>query len=486
MSADQAYEPGMPGPSWTLGDVAALSGGGLRFSPANGADAARFGWPGIRLDSRAVEPGDFFVALRGERHDAHDFLADVRDRGALGALVDRPLAGLPQVVVADSLAGWQRWGAEHRRRHPDLPLIAISGSSGKTTVKDQLAHLLAGIGAVHATGGNRNNQVGVPWTLLGIAPGHRFAIVEMGMNHPGEIAVLSRLAAPTAALLTAIGSAHIGFLGSREAILSAKLEILEGCPGGAPLVLPHDPWVLERLPEKVRRRRLTTFGFDPAADWHPAGPIEWSLTGTRFSVSGLGPVTTPLLGPGGVLSALAALAGADCLGCDAAALAPRLASAPRHPLRMEPRSIGGVEWLLDCYNASPESARLAMQFLEDVPHAGRRILVLGELGELGDFSAEIHRGLGLASRPIETVLFVGEGAKEALAAHRGGAASSPSSSVAAWTPTAEDAAEWLRPRLRPGDLVLLKGARKVGLERILERLHPEGSGDQIRPGPGGR
>jgi UDP-N-acetylmuramoyl-tripeptide--D-alanyl-D-alanine ligase len=465
--------------SWTLAETAVLAGGRLS-EPSQGGRP--FSAEELSLDSRTLRGGEFFVALRGDRHDGHDHLAEAAERGAIGALVDRPLArkGFPEIIVKDSLLGWQTWSAAHRHRLT-LPVIGLTGSSGKTTSKDLLAHLLSGIGPVHATCGNHNNQVGVPWTLLGITEAHRFAVIEMGMNHPGEIARLSMLAAPRAALITDVGTAHVGLLGSREAILQAKLEILEGMPRSSPLVLPYDPWILARLPERVKDHPLRTFGLDPRADFHPAGPIEWSLAATAFDCAPVGPLRLSILGSGAVLSALAALAAVSALGLDAVRLASRLESAPRHPMRMEPRLLDGVQWLLDCYNASPESTRLAIGFLREVPHRGRRMLVLGELGELGEHSAAIHQDLGRRSGAIETVLFVGEGAKEALRANREAALPS---ATAAWVASPEDAAEWLRPRLRQDDLVLLKGSRRIALERIVPRLYPDLAPGGI-PGGGG-
>jgi UDP-N-acetylmuramoyl-tripeptide--D-alanyl-D-alanine ligase len=480
-SRDRAFDAVRP-PAWTLADVAALSRGSLRDQ--SGASRV-FAADQVSTDTRALRPGDFFVALRGATHDGHDYLAAAAAAGACGALVHRPLGqpGFPEIVVNDTTVGLQRWAAGHRGRFPDVRLVGLTGSSGKTTTKDLLAHLLEGEAPVLATRGNLNNHLGVPRTLLSLSPDHRYAVVEMGMNHPGEISLLSRLAAPTAALVTDIGTAHVGLLGSREAILEAKLEIIDGLAPGAPLVLPHDPWVLERLPAAVRRRRLVTFGLDAAADWHPEGPVELALDGTRFSTRRTGGLALSLLGTGSVLSALAALAGVEALGGEAATLVARLGTAARRPLRMEPRRLGGADWVLDCYNASPESTRLAINFLREVPHAGRRLLVLGALGELGDRSEAIHRELGERAGAVETVLFVGEGARPAFEANR---ASALSSATAAWVNDAWEAAEWLRPRLRPGDLVMLKGSRRIGLERIVERLFPteEVAGDRAPAGPG--
>lgn len=471
MNASRYTDRMRPGPRWSLARAATLAGGRLTRPEAGELE---FGWEDLSRDSRTITKGQFYVALRGEQHDGHDYLRQVAGAGATGALVDRPLedSTLPQIVVDDTLAALQRWAAKHRRSVGDLPMLALTGSSGKTTTKDLLACMLADVGPVHATEGNLNNHIGVPWTLLGLAPGDRVSIVEMGMNHPGEISRLSCLAAPTAALITDIGTAHVGHLGTREAVLEAKLEILDGLPSDAPIVLPHDPWVLERLPGRVRGRAITTFGMSRQADWHTMGPVGWSLAGTRFATPLAGPIETPLLGQGAVLCSLAALAAAAVLGFDAASMAPGLGRASRRPLRMEPRTAAGVNWILDCYNASPESTRLAIQFLREVPHGGRRILVLGELGELGEHSRPIHEDLGRRSAGVECVLFVGEASRAAFDANRGSALPS---SVTAWAPGPEEAAEWLRPRLREGDLVLLKGARRLALERIPDHLGSQGT-----------
>lgn len=452
--------------TWTLSEIASLAGGTL--VPESAADGP-ITYEGIRLDSRRLRPGDLFVALRGDTHDGHDYLEQAAAAGAAAALVDRPLTGTacPQIIVGDTLTAWQRWGSAHRARFPGVRLLGLTGSSGKTTTKDLLTQLLSGQGPTWSTQGNLNNHIGVPWTLLGLDSEHRYAVIEMGMNHLGEIAVLTRLAAPQAALITDIGTAHVGHLGSREAIFQAKMEILQGLSETGPVVLPQDPWVLDRARARLGARRLQTFGLDASADWHPVGPVEWSLEGTCFATQLAGPVRLSLLGQGSVLSALSALAGCAALDVDPRPLIPRLESAPRRGLRMEPVESGGIHWLLDCYNASPESTRLALAFLRDVPHRGRRVLVLGELGELGRHSREIHQDLGRRAGAFEIVLFVGQ---EAAAAFQSNRESALPNGTAAWVPDAEQAAAWLRPRLREGDLVLLKGSRKIALEKILEHL----------------
>ncbi|MFN8548435.1 MAG: UDP-N-acetylmuramoyl-L-alanyl-D-glutamate--2,6-diaminopimelate ligase [Candidatus Eisenbacteria bacterium] len=419
------------------------------------------GYRAISTDTRSVKPHDLFVALRGERFDGHEFLEQAARGGAAAALVDRARTdlALPQIVVDDTLQAFTRWAGQHRVSWGGKPLIGLTGSSGKTTTKDLVAHLLRRDGPVWATEGNRNNHVGVPWTLLGLDSRHHAAVIEMGMNHSGEIAAHSRLARPTIGVITGVGTAHVGHLGSREAVLRAKFELLEGLAPDAPLVLHHDAWVLDRLPQSARTRRLITFGLEPEADLHPVGPVEWSLTGTRFTTPLAGPIELSLLGTGALLSALGALATLMALGCDLGAYAHRLARAPRQPMRMEPRVLGGISWLLDCYNASPESTRLALDFHREVGHAGRRVVVLGELGELGGESIPIHTELGARVRDVALALFVGQGARVAEAAcTRVG--------EKRWFESAEAAASWLGDRLLPGDLVLLKGSRRSALERI--------------------
>ena len=466
---------GWSSPSYSLEEIARDASGMLVNTTPTAARDARVGYRAISTDTRSVGAGDFFVALRGERFDGHDFLATAAERGVIGALVERSgLPSLPVIQVNDTLAAFQRWGAAHRREWGvaqrraggAAPLAALTGSSGKTTTKDLLALLLHRDGPVWATEGNRNNHVGVPWTLLGLAPHHLAAVIELGMNHAGEIAELSRLAAPTVGAITSVGTAHIGHLGSREAILAAKLELIEGLEPDAPLVLPHDPWVLDRLPAQVRARRVITFGFDPEATVRTVGPVEWSLSGTRFTTPLTGLTELSLLGTGALLSALGAIALLVAMGRDPREYAPRLQRARARSLRMEPRRVGETSWLLDCYNASPESTRLALDFHRDVAHRGRRLLVLGELGELGMQSESIHAELGARVGAIDLAIFVGPLARPAY-----DAATAPRERR--WFERTEEVAPWLEPRLEAGDLVCLKGSRRMALERIFGTIAGE-------------
>lgn len=453
--------------SWSLPEIASLSGGHLEDPRADGVQVA---YDAISSDTRTLNTGDLFVALRGETHNGHDHIDVAVERGASALFVDQdtPAPGVPRIRVEDTLAGWQQWSAQHRARWSGGPLVAVTGSSGKTTTKNALAHLLTGRGPVWATAGNRNNHIGVPWTLLGLGAEHQFAVIEMGMNAPGEIRTLSRLARPDLALITSVGRAHIGRLGSREAILSAKLEIAEGLAPEGMLVLPHDRWVLDRLPRELRERPRLTFGLTPDADWAPSGEVVYRADGTRFRTEKAGEIELPLLGAGPVLSVLAALATVDALGLDVRTLAPRLADLSPEPMRMELRAWGPYSVIVDCYNASPESTRLAIDFLASVRHEGRKVLVLGELSELGDETESIHRELVRGIQNVDLVLLVGP----ALAEVAEEAEHYPGAGQVMWRALREDASTWLAETLEAGDLVLLKASRRLALERILERPAP--------------
>ncbi len=448
--------------SWTLAEVAALSGGRV-----DGDGGLRVSYDQLSSDTRTLKKDDFFLAFRGESHDGHDYVETAFERGVCGVFVDEPQpVDVPAVIVDDTLRGWQTWSHGHRKMWNGGPVVAVTGSSGKTTTKNALGSLLSGAGHVWSTEGNRNNHFGVPWTLLGLCPDHEFAVVEMGMNHRGEISLLSKLAEPDLALITSVGLAHVGHLGSREEILAAKLEIADGLADGATLVLPHDDWVLERLPEPLRERPRLTFGFSPQADVHPVGAILYHGRGTRFSTPDTGTLELHLLGPGPVLSALAAIACVRALGLDAYELGPRLSGLQPEPLRMEPRKWRGADVILDCYNASPESTELAIRFLREVPHSGRRVLVLGELSELGDLSREVHQGLVNEISDIDEVILVGPEFEEFQNQDLPGVGN------LRWSALREAASTWLAETVREGDLVLLKASRRLSLERILESPTP--------------
>ncbi len=449
----------------TLARIAAMCGGRLE----NAADPERMVNPGaVSIDTRTLIPGSIFVAVRGEGRDGHAFVADSAAHGAVGAIVEEGRAveapgGFALIRVPETIAGLHRWATAHRATM-DACVIVVTGSSGKTTTKDRIASLLETQGLVHATPGNLNNHLGVPITLLGVTKAHRWAVVEIAMNHPGEIAPLSLLARPRHVVITTIGWAHIGAFGTREAILAEKLDALAGLEPGGTLFHAADPWMIARLPEPARALTRLTFGLEPGADFYPER-IEWNLAETRFESPFTGLVRYACPGRGALHAAAAACLVSRTLGIQGDQARRALERARPRPLRMEPRSLGPATAILDCYNASPESSLLAIDFLLSVACAGRRWLAFGEMRELGERSEEAHRLIGQRAAGFDGAFFLGSACAPALEAYgKGAGAGRPARLYADRKELAAD----LAPRLREGDVVLFKGSRLTAMEKVFE------------------
>jgi len=452
---------------FTLSQSAALLGARLL-----GADAE---FSTVSTDSRNLSAGSLFVALRGERFDGHDYVAQAAERGAAGALVSRPLAlDLPQLLVDDSRLALGRlaagWTTVWRAGQGDLPprLVAITGSNGKTTVKEMVAAILAQRGSVLATRGNLNNDIGVPLTLLRLQA-EAFAVVEMGANHAGEIGYLSRLARPDVAVLNNAGRAHLEGFGSLEGVARAKGEIVEGvAEDGLFIFDAASPWAgLWR--EKAAGRRLLTFGVDERAEVRsPADAIvlEWRPGGfvNRFGVRT--PKTSfevelALAGRHNRQNALAAIAVALGLGLTPEEIQKGLASVRPVPGRLQPRAgRAGVQLIDDSYNANPDSVGAAIEVLAAAP--GRRFLLLGELAELGEEVEVFYRQLGEQARAagIDFLYAVGPARTAAESFGPGGYGFADRQGLL----------DALAPRLRAGDYVLAKGSRRAGMEMLMAAL----------------
>jgi len=475
----------------TLADVLAGTGGRL-FAPASGALA----FTGVSIDSRALPPGTLFVAVRGPRFDGHDFLAEAAARGAAAALVHRDAAappGLPLVRVADTTRGLRDL-ARHVRRQAALPVVAVTGSVGKTTTKDMTAHLLATRGPVLKTEGNLNNQYGLPLTLLGLRPEHTAAVVELGMSARGEIRALSALAEPDVATITRVAPVHLEFFPSVDAIAEAKAEILEGLrAGGAAVLNGDDPRVRaigERFAGRVvwfgRDRRFDVSSANEQVEERPApepspGPSSAGTRATRASRgSGIGmtfalrvggrsvDVALPLAGAHFVENFLAAAAAAHVLGVSPEAMAEAATALRPARHRGEVRRLGeGVTLLDDCYNSSPEALEAAVVALALVP-GRRRVVVLGDMLELGPAAEALHRdrGRALAGR-VDAVVGVGPLAKAIVEGAR--EAGLLAGSLHHFD-TATDAVAALPGLVRPGDAVLVKASRGVRLEAVVDAL----------------
>jgi UDP-N-acetylmuramoyl-tripeptide--D-alanyl-D-alanine ligase len=450
----------------SLADVLAATGGAL-VTPV----AGEVSFASVSIDSRTVEAGALFVAIKGPRFDGHDFLAEAASRGAAGALVHRDAPapdGLPRVRVADTTRALSDL-ARHVRREADLPVVGVTGSVGKTTTKDMTAGLLATRGLVLKTEGNLNNQYGLPLTLLRLRPGHTAAVLEMGMSAPGELGALARLAEPDVATITRVAPVHLEFFPSVDAIAEAKAEILEGLrPGGAAVLNADDPRV-RAIGERFSGHKVW-FGRDRRYDVSAEG-WRGTVFGMRFDLRVGGrpvEVALPLAGPHFVTSFLAAAAAAHVLGIAPEAMAEAAAGFRPAAHRGEVRRLGEQVVLLDdCYNSSPEALEAAVVALSLAP--GRRhVAVLGDMLELGAAGRALHHGAGqsLAGR-VDVVVGVGALAREIVEGAR--EAGIPAASLHHF-PAAPEAAAAIGDLVRPGDAVLVKGSRGVRLEAVVDAI----------------
>ncbi|WP_416362025.1 UDP-N-acetylmuramoyl-tripeptide--D-alanyl-D-alanine ligase [Immundisolibacter sp.] len=422
---------------------------------------------GVSTDSRTLRPGELFVALEGPHFDGHDYLAAVAAAGAAGALVRRAHPALPCLEVADPLTALGQLAAAWRARF-DIPVLAITGSSGKTTVKELLAAALAGLGPVLATRGNRNNHIGVPLTLLELRDTHRAAVVEMGMNHAGEIAHLTDLTRPTLGLISNAGAAHLEGLGSVAAVARAKGELIERLPPQAVAVLNADDAHCPLWRQLAGARRIVSFGLDQPAE--VTADFELSADGTDIELrtpAGSARTHLGLLGRHNVQNALAATAAALAAGARLADIAAGLRAARPVPGRLCPLpGLCGARLIDDSYNANPLSVRAAIAVLAELP--GERLLVLGDMGELGADAAALHAECGAAARAagIEHLITLGP-----LSAHAGAAFGTGAVACRELAQLVDVAGRLLRADVT----VLVKGSRSAGMERVVQALAAHGA-----------
>lgn len=428
----------------------------------------------VVTDSRRVTPGCVFVCFPGARVDGHDFAAAAYQAGAEYIIANHPVDGVPEdhlVVTPSSHRAMIRMAANYRTLFSPL-MIGVTGSVGKTTTKEFCYAVLSAFGNTLKTEGNQNNEIGLPNTLFRLDDATEYAVVEMGMSALGEIARLSRTARPSAGIITKIGISHLESLGSRENILKAKLEICQGLPDGAPLVLNADDDLLPGAALPARLRPIW-FGIEAeTADVRAKDIREIPDAGTDFTLVdaayGEFAVHIPTIGLHTVYDALAAYAAATRLGLDPARAAAALARYQTTGMRQHLVTHGGVTFLEDCYNASPDSMRAALDVLarRTPGPGGRRIALLGDMLELGTASEAAHRETGaLAAKAADLIVAVGpRSAALADAARAGGA-------TVFYCQKPQEVVEYLRSVLRPGDVLLAKASHAMQFEEILHKLY---------------
>ncbi len=424
------------------------------------SDARITGWS---IDSRSIVPGDLFFALRGPNHDGNAYVDEVLRKGAVAAVANEVNPG-PVLVVPDTLAALQktaiwalaRWGGE---------VIGVTGSAGKTSTKDVIATLLASAMPVGKTIGNFNNHIGVPLSILRLPCQARVAVLEMGMNHAGEIRDLCRIAKPRIGVVTNVGHAHVENFDSIEGVAAAKRELIESLPPEGVAVLNADDPLVSRFQEAHPGRSIT-FGISSPADIR-AEQVQLSDSGVRFVVDGTR-FESELLGRHSVLNILAGIAVALLYDIRPAQLTEVVKNLAAPSMRGQRLALDGMVILNDCYNSNPDAARAMIDVLRDTP-AQRRIAVLGEMLELGHWSESLHRDVGsyVAKSGIDVLVGIrGEACHLVDAAKEAGLAVD----AAFFFPDPGAAGEHLRRIARSGDVILFKGSRGAHVEHALERF----------------
>lgn len=462
---------------YTAADVATWCGGTL----LRGAPDTRLS--GLSIDTRKIAPGQLFAAIVGPNHDAHDYLAQAESAGAGCLLIDADRASslgdasaLPVVAVADTTRGIGELAAGHRRRFAGT-VVALTGSSGKTTTKEMTAAVLEAAGPCLKNRGNLNNQFGVPLSLMAREEQHVRAVIEMGMNHRGEIARLAEIVQPNVGLVTNIGTAHIEYLGSQSEIAAEKGDLFAALPADGIAVANWDDVNVRRQSQRSKAEVLS-FGIEPAAmvraagvHFDPEGFFRFSLVTPRgqalVRVRGLGETT--------VINALAAAAAGHACGLEPEVLAGGLANYRGVPGRMSKRSLErNITLIDDSYNANPQSMSAAISSLAALKGEGRALAVLGAMGELGEDAEQAHRDAGkqIFEAGISLLFTVGDRA-------RGFAAGAIAAGMAKQQVHCCDAhaaaVALLTSSSREGDWILVKGSRDAQMERIVELLSSEES-----------
>ncbi|MEK6644047.1 MAG: UDP-N-acetylmuramoyl-tripeptide--D-alanyl-D-alanine ligase [Planctomycetota bacterium] len=435
----------------------------------------------VSTDSRDAKPGCLFVAIKGDTHDGHAYVADVLDRGASAAVIS-DLSAVPAqyqtggrlILVQDTIASLGRLATWYRRQFA-AQVIAVVGSNGKTTTKDMVATVLGHKRKGRSAKASFNNHIGVPMTLLSVEPADEFIVVEIGTNHPGEIAALGRIAKPDIAIVTSIGEEHLEFFGSLDGVAGEEFSILSTMRPRAFVALSQQA---ARFAPATLRTQFTvlTYGLDeestpaggPSVDLR-ATDITSDADGQRFKVNGRFEYRIPVLGRHNVVNALAAIAIGTRFRMTTNEIAEGVSKISLPPMRMQPMRVGSFTILNDAYNANPSSMAAAFEVLDGIQDVRRKVLILGDMRELGDQSTRCHQTVGRdAGRSTAQVIIV-VGAMARVMADGATASAGTTKRIHAF-PTVEALTSKLPELIEPDDLILLKASRGVRLERLVDSL----------------
>lgn len=442
--------------------------GGALYTP----DAADTWFTGVAIDSRTVRPGELFVAVRGEKHDGHDYITQAIERGAVGVISDVSYPRLDEisrdaavVTVKDTHEAMMLLAEKYRETCP-ARFIGITGSNGKTTTKELTYQLIHAVEPhVYRSPGNFNNLFGMPLALFAMPPETRVAVMEMGISLPGEMTRLTRIVKPDIIAITNVGPSHLQFLTTVEGVARAKLEMVAASRSDVPVIVNADSPVLMNEAKKIRDD-LITFGVENDATFRPErvesdarGGKVVSINGCRFRLA--------LFGRHQIYNLLAAFAIFKSMGYDCSSLDTEAIHLESAPMRGEEFVSRDVTIIADCYNANPDSVRSALESFEQRSFDGRRVLILGDMLELGENEAQYHRDIGrqVATIHADLIVLVGPRSEyiEQQAVHDG-----VEKKKILHFENADECANVITDLLKPGDLVLIKGSRGIGLEKVID------------------
>ena len=459
-------------PDLSLAEIARIVGGKTEGDPAAVSRLAT----GYAFDSRTLKPGELFFALKGESRDGHEFVPEAESKGACGAVVSRRIDGVSedfvQIVVDSPLEARQQL-ASHVRGCLDVRVAAVTGSNGKTTTKEMLAHILASTYRVSKSPGNFNNHIGVPLSILGASPDNEVLVLEIASNHRGEIRHLAGIARPDVGVVTNVGRAHIGHFDSIEDLAAEKTDLLRALGSTGSAIVNGDDELLSGALEDIPCR-IITFGIQTESDFRASG-IDHDPKGiTRFRVSDVD-FEVRTVGLHNVYNSLAAIAAASTLEIALEQAAAALKT--YEPVRMKRINVGGLVIIDDSYNANPDSVRSALEAASRL-EAQRRIFVMGEMLELGSRAEVLHTEVGRLLPQFGFSVIVGIGPLTELACRAARDAGLNPEGVH-FSPTKQEAKEKLAEMLRSGDLVLVKGSRLTGLDEIVDFIRLACAGGKL-------